>query len=61
MSRPGMTTDRPSSTRSAPPRRTCRTAILDAQAAGMVAAWQILEAGVNGAKSLGGQGRSRRG
>jgi branched-chain amino acid transport system substrate-binding protein len=27
-------------------------AIIDAQAAGMVAAWQILEAGVNGAKSL---------
>ena len=26
--------------------------IIDAQAAGMVAAWQILEAGVNGAKSL---------
>ena len=27
-------------------------ALIDAQAAGMVAAWQILEAGVNGAKSL---------
>lgn len=26
--------------------------IIDAQAAGMIAAWQILEAGVNGAKSL---------
>ncbi|MFX8445391.1 hypothetical protein ABTL54_20770, partial [Acinetobacter baumannii] len=26
--------------------------IIDAQAAGMVASWQILEAGVNGAKSL---------
>ena len=59
MSRPGVKRS-PASTRSAPPRRTCPIASSMRRPPAWSRQWQILEAGVNGAKSLEDK-RSRRG